>query len=180
MANSRFENKFSKALLVWVKACTIGVTNGEVLSLTDTCKICNMQSGIDWHHEIPQAYGGLHGPQSPLCSGHHSLIHNLALKLYKHGDEGQLVIPLDVPKDKRGEVIRLVRVIVIARKRYEAAKAAGKAPKKGSVVKLDSKRSQRLETCARLLNCSQQDAARTAIDRLYQSLTARPKEQLQQ
>ena len=146
------------------------------------CKICGMQSGIDWHHEIPRAYGGVDGPQTALCSGHHSLVHNLALSLYKHGDEGSLVIPRDVPQGKRGELLRLVRTIVIARRQYESARNQGKAPKRGATVTLDSKRATRLEDLARLLNCSQKDAVGTAIDRLHQSLTARavakPKEQL--
>jgi hypothetical protein len=149
--------------------------------MTDACKLCPRTTGIHWHHEIPQAYGGVNGPQSPLCGGHHTLVHNLALELYRHGDEGRLLVPADVPAARRPELLRLVRTIVIARRAYERARKHGIAPKKGTAVKLDSKRATRLETMARLLNCSQQAAVNEAIDRLYQSVTARKaaKEQLQ-
>lgn len=148
------------------------------------CQLCSMTSGVDMHHEVPRAYGGEHGPQVPLCSGHHTLVHNLALQLYRHGDEGRLRIPPDVPAESRPELLRLVRTIVVGRRAYERARQRGAAPKRGGVVKLRSQAATRLEACARLLNCSQQDAVEVAINRLYQSLTGRAqaaakKEQLQ-
>ena len=159
---------------------TITPTATKGTPMTDSCKLCGRGTGVHWHHEIPQAYGGVNGPQTPLCGGHHTLVHNLALELYRTKDEQALRIPPDIPKDRRPELLRLVRTIVIARQKYEEARSKGKAPKRGAVMKLDSKRATRLETMARLMNCSQQDVANAAIDRLYQSLTAKAgKEQLQ-
>jgi len=137
------------------------------------CALCTMTSGVDYHHEIPRAYGGENGPTTPLCSGHHTLVHNLALQLYKHGKEHLLSIPEDVPKENQGKLIVLVRTIVIARRRFEEEKRLGNVERKGSAIRLDGRRMAKLVDLTRLLKCSQQDAANQAIDRLHQSLTAR-------
>ena len=134
------------------------------------CELCGMTSGIDFHHEIPRSYGGEGGPQTPLCSGHHSLVHNLANQLYKHGKEFQLDIPEDVPLQSQRRLLVLVRTIVIARHRFEEERKRGGVGRKGSAIKLDGRRMTKLAELTRLLNCSQQDAASRAIDRLHQSL----------
>lgn len=137
------------------------------------CKVCDHTSGVDGHHEIPQAYGGTNGPVTDLCSGHHSLIHNLALQLYRGRDESKLIIPKDVPVKNHNEVLRLVRTIVIARDNYEKAKSKGLAPRKGSALKIDGKRMTRVDALVKILGGSQRDVVHMAIDRLYQSLVSK-------
>lgn len=34
------------------------------------------------HHIIPEAYGGTDGPQVSLCCDHHSLLHEIGLRMY--------------------------------------------------------------------------------------------------
>ncbi len=135
------------------------------------CLLCKMTSGIDFHHTIPRSYGGENSPQVPLCSGHHTLVHTLANELYRTGREDKLTIPADV--DAPALALKLVRTIVVARRAFEAERKAGKVERKGSSVRFDGRRMTKLADLARLLGCSQQKAAETAIDRLHQSLTAK-------
>lgn len=145
------------------------------------CIICGLTSGIDWHHTIQQAHGGVNSEQVPLCGGHHTLVHTLALALYKHGDEQKILaqIPSDVPKDKVALTMNLVRRLVIGRKTWEAAQRNSLAPKKGKVVvTLDSKRVERLDRLTSLLSqngkkVSRERVLQLALDRLYQSQTAK-------
>jgi hypothetical protein len=44
------------------------------------CWVCRSTDGKNHHHVIPQAYGGVNGPQVTLCATHHTLIHTQALK----------------------------------------------------------------------------------------------------
>ena len=44
----------------------------------DKCWICGSDLSLEYHHIIPRAYGGEHGPQVGLCADHHSAIHLLA------------------------------------------------------------------------------------------------------
>lgn len=44
------------------------------------CWVCKQTHGLNDHHVLPQAYGGVHGPQVTLCATHHTLIHTVALR----------------------------------------------------------------------------------------------------
>jgi hypothetical protein len=48
--------------------------------ILEHCWICPTHEGIHNHHCVPQAYGGVDGPQVTLCGTHHTLVHTLALK----------------------------------------------------------------------------------------------------
>jgi hypothetical protein len=100
-------------------------------------------------------------------------VHKLAEALYKHRDEALLKIPDDVPAQNHATLLRLVRTIVIARDAYEQAKAAGRAPRQPSTIRYDGKRMTRLAFIARNQKCSLVDAANLAVDRLYQSVSAK-------
>lgn len=136
------------------------------------CAVTGRTSGLDEHHKIPRAYGGETGPTIWLASDIHQLVHTLALELYRTGDISALPLPPEVPPNKRKLVLELVKTIVIARRRYEAAKAVGDAPVRGAAVKLDSKRKRKVEDLARRLNLNQAQVVNAAIDRLHQKMTS--------
>lgn len=152
--------------------------------MCDRCILCGNTSGIEWHHTIQQAYGGVNSEQVPLCGGHHSLVHTLALTLYKTRDEAALMqdIPDDVPPNKRGILLNLVRRLVVGRLTYENAKSNNLVKEKGKVmVTLDQKRLDRVNSLSRQLApnggrpLSRERVIQVAIDRLYQSQTAKTK-----
>lgn len=53
--------------------------------MTMLCSICGKgecdSEVIHIHHVVPQACGGKDGATVPLCSGHHNMIHVLAVKM---------------------------------------------------------------------------------------------------
>lgn len=135
-----------------------------------SCALCGMESGINFHHEIPRAYGGEDGPQTPLCSGHHGLVHTLALGLYRTRNEQGLIIPKDVPSQSNPELFRLVRTIVISRVHYERAKRTGLAPRQGSQLHVSGDNMDKIDKIKRMLNLSQVDVVSLSIKNLYLSL----------
>lgn len=151
------------------------------------CILCGNTSGIDWHHTIAQAHGGVNSEQVPLCGGHHTLVHTLALKLYSTNDEASLIplIPKDVPVSSYPKLFTLVRRLVIGRKAWEAAQKNNQAPKKGKVVvTLDDKRLHRVKALSNMLAkdgkpLSRERVLQLAVDRLYQSQHAKTKPQQQ-
>lgn len=46
----------------------------------DHCWVCPSREGLNDHHVIPKAYGGVDGPQVTVCATHHTFIHTLSLK----------------------------------------------------------------------------------------------------
>jgi hypothetical protein len=56
---------------------TLGLHQSIIL---DNCWVCSQRHGLNDHHVIPQAYGGVDGPQVTLCASHHTLIHTVALQ----------------------------------------------------------------------------------------------------
>lgn len=143
----------------------------------DKCILCGMESGIDWHHTVPRAYGGENSEQVPLCSGHHTQVHNMALALYKTGDEGLLAEPQDIYPDTWPRMLVLIRTIVLARQRYEMAKKTQPELQRGKVViNTDAKMNHKLERLKTILNLGSKEAVmKVALDRLYQSQTQRAK-----
>ena len=95
------------------------------------CQLCGMTSGIDWHHIIPQAYGGQNGKQVPLCSGHHAQVHTDALAAYRGVMNPP---PADILPEMVAQYQSLVSIIVLARRTYEAARASQAAPRKAMAV----------------------------------------------
>lgn len=64
---------------------------GNLVSPVHLCWVCEKvfpeyggnDSGLvqEFHHIIPRAYGGAEGPTVSLCSGHHTLLHEMAQKM---------------------------------------------------------------------------------------------------
>lgn len=79
------------------------------------------------HHLIPQAYGGVDGPQVSLCDSHHSALHEIALRLYTGKPYYQLVTR-DPDKDER--------LLYLAQVAYNARLATENDPHKKKVIVL--------------------------------------------
>lgn len=64
---------------------------GNLITLVDRCWVCDRvfpeyggdDPGLvqEFHHPVPRAFGGSSGPVVSLCSGHHSNVHDVALRL---------------------------------------------------------------------------------------------------
>jgi len=69
---------------------------GNLITLVDRCWVCDrlfMDYGgndstlvQEFHHPVPQSFGGSSGPTISICSGHHTAVHNISLRL-KSGKE---------------------------------------------------------------------------------------------
>jgi hypothetical protein len=53
------------------------------------------------HHIVPRAYGGTDGPTVTLCTGHHTLMHNVALKLISNRSYFNLTLGMKAPEMER-------------------------------------------------------------------------------
>jgi hypothetical protein len=134
----------------------------------NSCILTGRPDGLDEHHVIPRSYGGVDGPVVWLASDMHVEVHTQALALYRTKDEGLIQYPSGLPDTSRDKFLYLVRTIVNARIAYESAKKARLAPKQSVSVKLDTRRTKRVDELAQALNCSQRHVINMAIDRLYQ------------
>lgn len=140
------------------------------------CVICGMESGIDLHHVIPQCYGGTNGETIPLCSGHHSQVHHTALELYRTNDESRIRYPVDIPLANRSTFLRLIRVIVLARKTYERARLGGKAPRKGIALRLSGDTLDKIDALKPLLSVKSQAACVEVLVKIaYEKMLTRVK-----
>lgn len=77
------------------------------------CWICTKRQGLNDHHVIPQAYGGVDGPQVTLCASHHTQVHTVALKNPANWD---VALREDHSPEQVAKLQELVRLIAKARK----------------------------------------------------------------
>lgn len=73
----------------------------NLITLIDRCWVCSRifpdyggQDGVlvqEFHHPVPEAFGGGSGPVISICSGHHSAAHDLALRLLSNRPYDDLV-----------------------------------------------------------------------------------------
>lgn len=131
------------------------------------CWVCAGKHGLNDHHVIPEAYGGVDGPQVTLCASHHTLIHTVALRprsrwrqeLAPHHNEEQLA-----------KLMQLVDIIA-------KAKAATRGLKRPLVVqhKFSTERGIKLKELKYLLGCSSLTSTLDKlVDVLHSQLTKQP------
>jgi hypothetical protein len=129
------------------------------------CWICQGKDGLNDHHVIPQAYGGVDGPQVTLCATHHTLIHAVALKVKAIRDH--LIITHTSNKEQQGKLSQLIELIARAR-------AATKSMEKPMMVqhKFNKERSRKLKDLKYLLGRkSIADTLDACIDTLHDQST---------
>ena len=93
--------------------------------MINTCTICNIRSdSIHSHHVIPQAYGGVDGPQVPLCGSCHTSVHAHAVYLIAFTRNGGTSKPKQfwTTGDLESAAIGYVTAIVKAAQSYEGPK----------------------------------------------------------
>lgn len=95
---------------------------GNLITLVDRCWVCDRifpeyggeDSGLvqEFHHPVPRAFGGSNGPVISLCSGHHSNVHDVALRLAADAPSRDIVgheTPSNIAR-----IYHLARIIVRA------------------------------------------------------------------
>ena len=127
--------------------------------ILDHCWACKRRDGLHDHHIVPQAYGGVDGPQVTLCGSHHTLIHEVALKPKQEWAQR-------IPVEHHATLGQLVSIIANAR-------ASTKHLEKPMTInhKLSMDRSRRLRELKLLLGQKSITAALDmAIDIVYDQL----------
>lgn len=115
--------------------------------ILDCCWVCSGKDGLNDHHVIPQAYGGVDGPQVTLCATHHTFIHTVALK--KPSIREHMIREHTNLADCQHKLTTLVELIAKAR-------AATKGMEKPMMVqhKFNTERSRKLKELKYLLGRS--------------------------
>ena len=125
------------------------------------CWVCSESSGLNNHHVIPQAYGGVNGPQVTLCAVCHSKVHATALKpagVWHHMLQGD------------AKLMELTRLIAEAR-----ARCRGVARPMMVQHKFSTSRGEQLRELKHLLGCgSITDTLDKCVDILYAQYTNTP------
>ena len=91
----------------------------------ERCTVCNCTSAaLHHHHVIPQAFGGVDGPQVPLCGDCHTSIHAhaLALLAFKRSGGKSKVKQFWQTEDLEQRALPLVSKIVEAALNYSGSK----------------------------------------------------------
>lgn len=113
------------------------------------------------HHIIPQAYGGVDGPQVSLCDSHHSSLHFIALRLYAKKPFNELLTH-QPSQDKR--------LIWLATCVYQARILVENDPNKRQVIVFNPKKEtlNQLKELKRVYGkASRESLIEIAISRLY-------------
>lgn len=126
------------------------------------CWVCGERDGIHDHHVIPQAYGGVNGPQVTVCATHHTMIHTLALRANNEQWQHPLIEHTDSVQ-KRYKLNTLIGLI------HKARMATSNTVKPIQLSqKLDIERSKKLRELKFLLGRSSISATLDAcIDSAY-------------
>lgn len=134
--------------------------------LADKCWVC--EEGISAlsttrkrndHHVIPEAYGGVDGPQVSLCSAHHSLLHDVATAFIAGKASPALVTLNRLPPLQR------LRVLWLASRVYLSHQAiSGDQNRRLKVVlHVTALDLERIDQARRRLNQSREEFIRNAI-----------------
>ena len=129
------------------------------------CWVCGGKDGKNDHHVIPQAYGGVDGPQVTLCATHHTFIHTVALK--PKYEREHLVLQHTNISERQKKLSTLVELIAKAR-------AATKGMEKPMMVqhKFNKERSRKLKDLKYILGRkSIADTLDACIDLLHEQST---------
>lgn len=135
------------------------------------CWVCPSKDGLNDHHVIPQAYGGVNGPQVTLCATHHTFIHAVALRPVAQREPAVMEHTQNL--EQRGKLLQLIELIA-------RAKAATKGMERPMMVqqKFNKERSRKLRELKHLLGQSSIQATLEAcVDRIYDQCTQLKKSQ---
>ncbi len=128
--------------------------------LLDYCWVCRSAQGINNHHVIPQAYGGVDGPQVTLCATHHTVIHTQALRA---PDTWHAAMSANHTPEQIGKLVQLTGLIHKARH----ATANSERPMQMQ-HKFTKTRSRKIRELKFLLGCSSLTATLdSCIDIVY-------------
>lgn len=133
--------------------------------LLPNCWVCPSKDGLNDHHVIPQAYGGVNGPQVTLCATHHTFIHTLSLRPVV---EWETILTSHTSCLKQRSKLRELAELI------RKAKAATHNMQRPIVVhhKLDVARSKKLKDLKFLLGQSSiTNTVDVCIDTMYAQLT---------
>lgn len=119
------------------------------------------------HHVIPQAYGGVDGPQVSLCSSHHDLLHFIALRLIVGNGYDDLTRGLSAAEFQR--------IMYLASRIRLASDYSKNDPNKRVIVafKLTNKLNRQLSEIAKFKKRSKEDIIRTLIEESHRHLFPR-------
>lgn len=130
----------------------------------DHCWICSDRASLHNHHIVPQAYGGVDGPQVTLCASCHNGVHHVA--------DGREEMKPDYwnTEIRLRKAITLIRIIVDARKL-----SSGSENKQASVtIVMSSQLVKKLDELKASLGLSSRvSTIKTLIDLNHKRLTKR-------
>lgn len=135
------------------------------------CWVCPSKDGLNDHHVVPQAYGGVNGPQVTLCATHHTFIHAVALKPLAQRES--MVLEHTQKPDQQSKLLQLTDLIARAR-------AATKGMEKPMMVqhKFNKERSRKLKELKHLLGRNSIPATlEQCVDLVYDQCTQLKKSQ---
>lgn len=127
------------------------------------CWICGSTLSLEYHHIIPRAYGGEHGPQVGLCADHHSAIHLLSESDIDKVGLDALTIFKGLSKIGLTKAIELAIIIIRARH-------ATKDDQNKTAVFMDrfpAKTRNQLKRLASYYKTNQKKVVRQAIEELH-------------
>ncbi len=129
------------------------------------CWVCKTPFGpsvkCEEHHIIPRAYGGTDGPLVSLCDSHHSMVHEIALKLWTRKSFNQLL-------DNNSEVNE--RLLYLANVAYNSRVATDKDPNKQTLLLIPDVKGELLsniKTLQKIYPVSKTKIVALAIQKLY-------------
>lgn len=128
------------------------------------CWICEGTASLHNHHIIPQAYGGVDGPQVTLCASCHNGVHHVA--------DGRI----DMRPDYWATVSQIEKSNTLIYLIQQARSIASGSDNKQITVTLilTAKEAKMLDAVKRILGSSSRvSTIKTLIDLTYQRLTKR-------
>lgn len=129
---------------------------------TGGCWICGNRDGAHYHHIIPRAYGGTHGPQVRLCAVCHDGVHKVA----DQGLESARTVLPDVSGAALTCVKQLATII------NKAKDVTGKDKNKAIVfsTRFNAATNRKLKQLVQATKQNQEAVVRLAIDELHRRL----------
>lgn len=106
---------------------TFPVPRQNLITLVEACWVCRRvfpdyggDDGVlvqEFHHPVPEAYGGTTGPVISICSGHHSATHDLALRLLSNRPYDDLIG--HEPAANQQRLLHLANIIKRAKETFD-------------------------------------------------------------
>lgn len=142
---------------------------GYLITPEGHCYVCKREFAKDpslrphSHHIIPRAYGGTDGPMARLCTGHHDLVHAVALKLISGGSYFNLT--KGMPEEE------LLRLLWLSSRVQAAHAELSNDPSKKVLFTASWNKSthQKLKELATLHKTNKANLLLSLIDRAYES-----------